>query len=218
MRKIYILILFALSIFLIYPNHVNAALCTKTVYNKLKEKIDDIELKWNLKFDEKDNHYFEVDISNVDKDLMLKFAGNIYEPKDKKIKVSVPLEGGKIYDFKFYGGYDNPCVEEYVGTKNLKIPKYNIYSKYNECKKYSEWELCDEWYQGEIKDNNDFHTQLEEYKKKIESGEITLKSKQDSNLSVIVTLLFLVIVGITCFAFYKKSVKKNKKIHKVVKK
>ena len=218
MKKVYMIILFVLSILVICPNRVSAALCTKTAYTELKEKIEIIEIKWNLKFDEKDNHYFEVDISNVDKNLILKFAGNIYEPKNKKIKVSTPLEGGNVYDFKFYGGYDNPCVEEYIGTKKIEIPKYNIYSKKSECKVYTEWELCDEWYQGEIKDNNDFNKKLEEYKKKIESDEITLKSKQDSNLSIIVTILFLVIVGITCFVFCKKNVKKNKKIHKVVKK
>ena len=217
MKKVYMIILFVLSILVIYPNRVSAALCTKTAYTELKEKIEIIEIKWNLKFDEKDNHYFEVDISNVDKDLMLKFAGNIYEPKNKKIKVSIPLEGGNVYDFKFYGGYDNPCVEEYIGTKKIEIPKYNIYSKKSECKVYTEWELCDEWYQGEIKDNNDFNKKLEEYKTKIKNGEIKLKSKKDNNINVITILTILIIIAIAGFSANKYLSKTDKK-HKVVKK
>jgi len=205
-----------ISVFVIKPEKIDAAICTKSIYAELKEKASNIKADWELKFDEKENHYFVVNLSNIDKDLMLIFAGNVYEPKDGKINMTIPLEGGKNYEFKFYGAYYHPCVEEYVYTKNLKIPKYNTYSKLDECKKYSDWELCDEWYQGEIEDYDDFYLKLEEYKKKIESGEIVPKSKKEEKKITLIILIVIILISIISFVLYK-VIDKKKKGYKVVK-
>lgn len=216
-RKYCLLLFVIMSVFLINPLKIDAAICTKSIYAELKEKAADIKMEWKLKFDEKDNHYFEVKASNVDKDLMLIFGGNVYEPIDGNITISIPLEGGKNYQFKFYGAYYHPCVEEYVYTKNLDIPKYNIYSKLDECKKYSDWELCDEWYQGEIEDTEDFYEKLEEYKKKIESGEIVPKSKKEEKKITLIILIVIILISIISFLLYKVITKKRKKGNKAVK-
>lgn len=100
-----------------------ANICTEKKYNDLKQKAANIEMKWELKFDKSNNHYFEVSASNVDKDLMLIMSNVVYEPDENgSIIVSLPLEGGNTYQFKYYGAYYHPCVEEYIYTKNLKFP------------------------------------------------------------------------------------------------
>jgi hypothetical protein len=55
------------------------ALCTSKVYSDLKKTAYKTEVSYELKFDESKNHYFEVKIANMDKDVILKFNGVIYE-------------------------------------------------------------------------------------------------------------------------------------------
>ncbi len=210
------IIIFALMLFIICGvDYVSAAnICTKEKYNDLKEKASKIEMKWNLEFDEKNDYYFSVNAYNVDKDLMLILNNNVYEPNDDGIIIlSTPFDGGKKYEFKFYGAYYHPCVEEYVYSRFLEIPKYNIYSKMDECSEYSEWELCDEWYQGSIEDVEDFYNKLNTYKEQIENGEIVLKSdKENQKINFIFLIILIIILATICFLIIR-----NKKIKKVKK-
>ena len=207
MKKKYILFIFILLFVCGIDSVFAANICTKEKYNDLKKKAVKIEMNWTLEYDNDDNFYFQINANNVDENLMLFFDGIYYEPKNGSIDVLTPLEGGNTYQFKFYGGYDHPCVEEYVYTKNLTVPKYNKYSELEVCSEYSEWDLCDKWYSGEIENINDFYNKLEEYKKKIDTNEIILK-KENDNLYYVFGLVIIIVLVILFFIIYKKKKKR----------
>lgn len=147
-----------------------ADICTSSKYTSLKREAYKVELSWELKFDEKKNYYFQVNVLNMNENVLLIFNDTVYEgQKDgAPFLINTPLEGGNTYEFKFYGGYSNPCSEEYLYTKNLNLPKYNKYSELEECIEYEEFPLCNKWYSGDIKDEEYFLEQLEIYKKSLE--------------------------------------------------
>ena len=208
MKKVFILFIFVLLIICNTDSVFAANLCTKEKYNDLKEKASNVEIEWELKYDENDNFYFKVNANNVDDDLILFFDNLYYEPKDGNIEVLTFLEGGNTYQFKFYGGYNHPCVEEYIYTRNLTIPKYNKYSELEVCSEYSEWELCDKWYSGEIKDTEDFYNKLEEYKKKLASGEIVIEKDNNKLYYSFGIIIIIIIIAILFLLFYKKKKKR----------
>lgn len=213
MKKFLVFYLFLLLLFLIPNTAYGANLCTVSKYDELKERASIIEMKWELKFDENNIYYFEVSAENVDKDLILKFGQVIYEPKNGKILVNSLLEGGRTYQFKFYGGYAHSCVEEYVYTKVLEIPKYNKYSEFEICKGHEKWAICDKWYSGSFSDEEDFYLRFEEYKKKVESGEIVVEDEKGSRNYLI--LIFVVVIFVFMFFFMickkkKRSIEKKK--------
>lgn len=209
MKKIFFPLLLFNLFFFLFPKAYAANICTENKYDELKRKASTIQVEWELKFDEKNNNYFEVEVSGVDKDLILIYNDIIYEPANGYIKIFSQLQGGNTYQFKFYGGYDNPCAEEYVYTKTLQIPKYNKYSELDVCKEYSKWELCDKWYSSPIADEEEFYQKLEEYKEKIKSGEIVIEDdNKNTNLIItvgIVSLILVCIAGVYYFKFYKKK-------------
>lgn len=168
-KKVIIYCLFALCFF--FPIPADAAnLCTGSRYNELKRAAYNVQLSWNLKFDSDNKPYFEITASNMNKDVLLIFNDSVYEtPNDNAtIVIASYLDGGHTYEFKFYGGYDSPCAEEYIYTRQLKVPKYNTYSESEECIEYEEFPLCGKWYEGSIRDREYFLEQLEIYKKSIE--------------------------------------------------
>lgn len=203
------LIAFVLIIFL-FPVDVHAELCTKDYYSKLKEKAAKVSIKWNLVEDD-DKKSIEVVISNMDKDLMLIYGDSVYEYNDGEDIVLINgISGGREYQFKFYGAYYTACTEEFVYTNSISIPKYNIYSELDECKEYSNWELCDKWYQGEIKDKGEFFEKLNEYKEKINSGEIKVEDEKNAHNSLLVLCITggIIIILAVCFTIKCKRKKK----------
>lgn len=186
-------------------------LCTSSKSRDLQKKVNQIEAKADLVFDENKNASFTITFSNVDKDLMLFFYGDYYEPKDGVIVLENAFEGGNTYNFKFYGGYDHSCVEEFVGYKTLKVKKYNKYSQMKECEENSEWELCDEWYDGEIIDEEDFLNKLDEYLHSDEKKEvIAQKDKEETRKKLIIAAVVSVVVVGTAWCVVK--VRKTKKV------
>lgn len=149
------------------PFVVNAEICSTSVYNNLKREAYKAQFSYELKFDENDNYYFEITVTNLNKKVLFIYADSVYEGNDDNlpIKINSTFEGGKTYEFKLYGGYYTPCTEEYLYTKKVSMPKYNKYSKYEECIEYEEFPLCNKWYQGDIPDEEYFFEKLEEYKK-----------------------------------------------------
>ena len=164
MKKNKVITIF-LFLFLFLPISVNAeGLCTSTKFNKLKKEAFEAQLVYELNFDKEHNSYFTVDVYNVGPDVMMIFNSNIYLPdKDGHIALESVLQGGGTYEFKFYGGYQTDCVEEYVYSKKLKIPKYNPYSEREECIEYEEFPLCNKWYKVDIDSPEYFEEQLENY-------------------------------------------------------
>lgn len=171
MKKLLIVFFLIFSISSLGNIEVDAAnICTATKYNELKREAYKATVSWELKFDEKNSHYFEVTVSNMNSSVILKFGDAIYESKEdgSAFKINARLNGGNTYEFNFYGGYDHPCVEEYVYTKRLEIPNYNKYSELDDCIEYEEFPLCNKWYSGTIEDEDYFYEKLEIYKKSLE--------------------------------------------------
>ena len=162
MRK-YKYLIIAIFIFLFAPLVCNAALCTTSRYNELQAKIKDVKIDWDFKTEGEDK-YYEFSFENVDSLIMVYFSNEYYEPDENgKITINADVIYGSSYDFKFYGGYDSACIEEYLDTKNVIVTKYNDYSEKEECKDNKDFELCKELYDGEIKDDEEFEEKLQEY-------------------------------------------------------
>lgn len=219
MRRLKYLVFLFCSLFFFFPNEVfGANLCTERKYEVLQKRAESIELEWELKFDENDNHYFIVTASNIHEDLIFIVDNVTYEPKDGKVEFYNYFNGNDNYTFKVYGGYDHPCVEEYVATKTLKIPNYNKFYKSDVCQgEASKWEICDEWYSVSFDTYEDFYSAFQEYKIKVENGEIIIK--EDSNyfaFIIIVIVLVLILLYLKRKKIYKliKKVKKGKKVKK----
>ena len=203
-----------LLLFISFPK-VNASnICTQSKYNDLRTKAASIKAEWEL-VSENDEYYFIVTLSNVDKDLMIKFNQTYYEPENGTIRLDARLSGGETYNLQFYGGYNHSCVEEYIYTKKMSIPKYNKFSKMKECETYKDWELCDEWYSGVILDEEDFYYKLEQYKNKIASGEIKIEEKNVIN-PIVVCVAIVIVLGVAGYIGYvaKKKNKPKKKVKK----
>lgn len=165
-NKIFLFLSFLL---LLLPSHVNGAdICSSSKYNKLKREAFNAELKYDLKFDEAHKSYFIVTVYNVSNNLMIRYNGSILTP-DSENKIVIPtfFDGGTTYEIKFYGGYKTACIEEYIYSKKIAIPKYNVYSERDECIEYEEFKLCNKFYPGEIQNDTEFEEKLEEYKKSI---------------------------------------------------
>lgn len=224
MKKNFIFIVLCFSLF--FNIKVDSAnICTANKYNELKREAYKVELSWELKFDTDHNYYFEVTVANMNKNILLKFGDSVYEANNdgSQFVIDTNLEGGNIYEFKFYGGYDNPCVEEYIYTKKLSLPKYNKYNELEECIEYEEFPLCNKWYSGEIKDKDYFLEQLEIYKNSLIEPEKPKPDVDDKDIfqkilefyvdnikitlpiTIIVILLIIVLVVV-------KIIKEKKKI------
>ena len=129
------------------------------------------------------NHYFGVTATNVSKDVLIKFNGSTYEPQkdNDTIFIESRIEGGMTYEFNLYAGYDTDCSEEFLYTKKLKIPRYNIFSEKDECIEYEEFKLCNKWYQGVITEDQ-FNLELEEYINSLKKEEPVEEIKEEKSL------------------------------------
>ena len=222
-NKVFVFLLLSIFIFIQSILKVDAAnICTQTIYNELKRDAYKVSLSWELKFDEKNNGYFEVTVSNMNSNILLVFAGMTYEIEEQNetFKINSPLLGGKTYEFEFYGGYNSPCTEEYIYTKYLTLPNYNSYSELEECIEYEEFPLCNKWYDGVIESKEYFYSKLEEYIESLKSEDNPEKPKtEEKNIfekiidfyfeNIIITLpttiLFLVFIIIINILKVKKA-------------
>ncbi len=208
-------IIFLVFLLMLSFTKVNAAdLCTSTKHSNLKKKAASIKVEWELNFDEAHKAYFTVKLTDMDDDLLLKYNETFYKPQNGEITLNNMLDGGTTYGFKIYGGYDTSCVEEYVFTKNVKIPKYNYYSETKECKENPEFKLCDKFYDGTIENDTVFQQKLNEYLKSDEYEKVV----KDKNNKKVITYVIIgtglaVVVGGAYFVFIKKKkIIKGKKV------
>jgi hypothetical protein len=190
---------------------VNAAnICDKTKYNDLRRKASKAKIEWEFKKDKDNTHYFIVTIDDVDEELIVINNNLVYEPKDGKITILDYFSGGKTHTIKFYGGYETSCVEEFVLSKNIKIPKYNTYSEMDECKDNKDFPLCAEWYDKEIKDEEDFYNQLKQYLK-TDNKESKKKNNDDSLRPIIIVVIIILMILLLILLNNKKDKKNNNK-------
>lgn len=189
----------AISIFMFCPLICNAALCTKSRYNELEDKVKKVEVEWEFK-EEDGNNYYEFNFNNVDSLIMVYFANDYYEPDENgKVTILAKVEYGSSYKFRFYGGYDSACIEEYLDTKEVNVTKYNDYSEKEECKGNEDFELCKKLYDGEIKDDEEFNEKLDNYKRN------TLIKK----IVIYTGITLLVVLVIIYFSKHKKVARKK---------
>lgn len=202
-RIIFIIFLLMLSI-----TKVNAAdLCTSAKYSNLKKKAASIKAEWELNFDESHKAYFTIKLTNVDKDVLLKYNETTYEPVDGEIILNNMFDGGNNYQLKLYGGYETSCVEEYLYTKNLKVPSYNYYSEYEKCKENPEFMLCDMYYDGVIENDTEFYGKLNEYLKSDEYEKVVNERNNKKYITYIAIVAgIIVIAGGTYFVINKKKI------------
>ena len=211
-KYMFFVLLFIMGLLLIPSMKVNAGLCTQNVYDELSGRAKKITAEWSLYFDESHQAYFKVKLGNIDDDLMIIFNEDFYVPKDGTVEISEYLMGGDVYKFKVYGGYDTDCVEEYLYTKQIKVPKYNYYSEKEECKDNQEWKVCGQFYEGKIENDQDFYDQLNKYINSGEKEKAIKETKKDdfTVLIVIVVVLFLIAVCVFIKTHMKRSQKKVK--------
>ncbi len=157
-------LLIFVSLLLFFMSTKVDALCTSKELSKLKVEAFEANIVYDLKFDKNHNSYFNINIYNVSKNVMVIFNSNTYLPDSNgQIKLETALQGGDTYEFKFYGGYDTKCAEEFIYLKRVNIPKYNSYSENEQCIEYEEFPLCNKWYQGDIPNIEFFNSKLEAY-------------------------------------------------------
>lgn len=211
-----ILFVFALSI------KVNA-LCTSKRYSNLKMIAYKAEVSYELKFDENHNSYFLLTVNNVDDKILVMFNGAVYEPQNGVVNIATRLPGGQTYEVKLYGGYDTDCVEEYLYTKNITVPKYNKYSERDECIEYEEFYLCNKWYAGEITNEESFENELDTYIKSLNTNEKEEKPVKTKNIfekvidfykdNIIFTLpITIIIVGFIGYKVVVKIIRRRKRV------
>ncbi len=224
MKKNRLLLLLLIFLFFLPIKTKASNICTSTKFSNLKREAYKTQITYELKFDNKHNPYFEVTAYNVSNDIMIVFDGSEFVPdSNNQIKFVNYFEGGKKYEFRFYGGRNNSCVEEYVYTKKIELPNYNMYSEREECIEYEEFPLCNKWYKGEIKDENDFLDKLEEYKKTLVKEVEEVKKEETkslfdqiiefytNNLILCVTITVFIVLAIIVIII-RLIVKRRKKI------
>ena len=139
------------------------AFCSSKSYNDLKATAYKATVSYELKFDSRNNAFFQLVVQNVDKDILVLFGGHYYEPVDGIVRIDTIVAGGNTYEVMLYGGYDTYCNQEYLYTKRITVPKYNKYSERDECIEYEEFALCNKWYSGYISGEDEFLDRLNEY-------------------------------------------------------
>ncbi len=218
------LIFLTAILLILLPFKVDAAgLCTSKKYGELKSEAYHSKISYELKFDAEHKAYFDVTIFNVSKDIVVIFNDVDYESdNENKISINKMLDGGKTYEFKFYGGYDSACIEEYLSTKTLTLPKYNYYSERNECIEYVKFPLCGKYYDGEIPNDNYFNEKLQEYINSLKPVEPEQEEEEEltwlqeiikiytDNLIISIAITAVIVIGVIALIIRKIVRKKNR--------
>ena len=224
MRKNKILLLI-IPLFLFFLSTRVDALCTAKDVSNLKIEAFEANVVYDLKFDKNHNSYFNINIYNVSKNVMVIFNDNVYLPDSNgQIKLETALQGGSTYEFKFYGGYDTTCVEQFIYLKRINIPKYNIYSENEQCIEYEEFPLCNKWYQGDIPNSEYFNAQLEAYiasfkKEEPPKEEVVIEKTifekivdfYMDNIIICLPITIIVVLGLIAFII-RKIVRRRKRV------
>ena len=199
------------------------ALCTSKRYSNLKMIAYKADVSYELKFDDNHNSYFLLTVNNVDDNILVKFNDVIYEPKNGTVEITSRLPGGETYEVKLYGGYDTYCVEEYLYSKNVTLPKYNKFSERDECIEYEEFYLCNKWYAGTIVDEESFENELDIYIKSLNIEEKEEKPTETKNFfekiidfykdNLIFTLpITIIVIGFIGYKVVVKIIRRRKRI------
>lgn len=200
MKKIYILILFAFSIF-VFPSNINAQICSKDKMTKISSLINNIKIT----YEHTGNNEFKINIYNIPKELyVLAPSQKKFYYNDNSISIDTHYNGGMNYIFKIYSSTNDECINEMDYSKSIYVKKYNKYSEKDVCKveKYINFKYCNQWYQGSINDNK-FISELKKYEQSLENDEEIITEDENNNVlnkKVIIyflgTIMLIIIITI----------------------
>ena len=212
--KLFLTITFSLLFIFCFTTKADA-LCTSRKFSDLKMIAYRSTVSYDLKFDENHKYYFLLTVNNVDKNILVSFNGRFYEPENGVVKIDNKVFGGETYEIFLYGGYDTYCPEDYLYTKRITVPKYNVYSERDECIEYEEFYLCNKWYAGNIPSDEFFNVKLDSYIKSLKKENNNPGKKESKNIIdkiidiynkyQIIILPILILIGL--FLIYKLIIK-----------
>ena len=227
-KKIFLLLIITICLFGIFNtvyaseyDDPEAYLCTNRKINELLSKARNIKANYELKTNEDGGKYFRIKISGLTKDLILNLndLNYSYEQYGDTFYTldNIPSTGGN-YVLKFYGGLEHACAEQFITRKNIKIPKYNLYSELDQCVEYEEFPLCAKYYEGEIKSSFDFNEQLQKW---IDDNKVEYEIVEQSffdkirnyieDNQLLVAIVSIVIIAIIIIIIILKLYKRSKR-------
>ncbi|MGN1267884.1 MAG: hypothetical protein ACI4U0_00030 [Candidatus Aphodocola sp.] len=150
MKKIKLLILFIVC-YVFSITYVDAEVCDEADVERLKVLAQDVEVSYDYIGDDELFDRYQISVAGLFDELMVSFDGHdYYYDSTQEGSLSFYRNSG-TYSFEFYS---TSCPYIILTTKNIKLPKFNMYSQTSECQKLKDYKLdiCDEWYQSQIND------------------------------------------------------------------
>lgn len=222
-KKALLIIVFLMFII---PNTVLAYRepCTTKNLNSLKNKAYNVNLSYELKKDESDRYYFEVNVTGLHPDIEVRYGSMsiLYNENQTQQTVTTNTGGNVKYTVDIYAASGTACDGTKLTTKSIALPKYNIYSERDECIEYEEFSLCNKWYKGEIPNDAYFNEELEKYKASIEKeSEKPNKDKENifekfidlylDNIYISVAITVVLVIAIA-FIIIRKVIRSKNRI------
>lgn len=195
--KIILIIVSVLSLF-IYTKTEAKTTCTT------KEKNNLIQLAYNTKFDyelsdDKSStqglRFYEITLSNLIPEVYVEYNGFNYTYDATRTTPGVTtimnlFQPSQTYSFKLYASDSTNCMDEYLVSKRVTTPAYNVYSELDECSLYPEFKLCNKNYSAKITDKQ-FETELEKYKASLIKIEQEKKENNKNTLIETITSTYI---------------------------
>ena len=227
MKKRNCILLIFLFMLIIVPKNVNAVgICSAKSINKLRSEALKVKPSYNTVENSEGVTKYTITINNLSTNLVIKYNGVNYSgtPDNNSITIDGLFEPQQTYSFEIYSGDLGTCGQAYLSTKKLTLPYYNKYSETDECVEYEEAPICQKHYEGEIKNYNDFLTQLDKYVKSLGPEKEAFKDNRNifqkiidwckDNIEItigiisVIALITLIIIIIKIHK-YRKRVKLN---------
>jgi hypothetical protein len=207
------------------PKDVNAVgICSARDLNKLRSEALKIKVSYKTVKNSEGITKYNITISNLSTNLVIKYNGIAYSGTPNNTSVTIPglFEPKGTYSFEIQSGDLQICGHAYLSTKKITLPYYNKYSEADECVEYEEAPVCQIHYEGEIKNYNDFLTQLDSYIKSIAPEKEPYKDTRNifqkiidwckDNIEITVAIISILVLIILIFIIvkihrYRKRVK-----------
>lgn len=143
MKKISLFIYIIFFGFFLFPSLVSAE-CSDLEIQNLTKLASNIKSKYEHIEDNK----FKITFYNIPSDLYLNSNGNVFASSSDNATVTKEgFFGGNTYKFSILSKIDSKCGFINVKNEEVKLPKFNPYSKKEECQKdkYKDLEVCSEF-------------------------------------------------------------------------
>lgn len=202
-----LLILIVLS-----PKHIKAS-CSDSEIIRLQKLASNVNITYTAN---ENTQKFDIIITNLKNDLVLKdvYSNKIYNTNREVI---IKNAGSGQYTFMIYA--NTKCSNDYIKTKYIQLPYYNMYYNSQYCNGISEYAYCSKW----LNKNIDVSLIIEKtnlYKEKKQSGANVEKNNEKSMVYVIVNkiqqiykdnylIILPTIIIILCLIVYVKNKKER---------